>query len=346
MPAILAALLDATRKNLKTMNRFDHVMSASSLRFIVFLAVISLGSALAANYPARPVRLVVPFPPGGGTDFLARTVGQKLGERLGQQFVIDNRPGGGGIAATEMTARANADGYTLLLSFNGQLAASPHLEKVSYDAARDFAAAGMIGVSYHMLVAHPSLATKNVRQLIELARAKPGTLNFASSGPGTNPHLVGEMFKLAAKIDLVHVPYKGTGPAAIAVLAGESQLMFSNLTAVLQPMRTGRLTGLAVTRPRRSPLAPEVPTMTESDVRGLEVESWFVLLAPAATPREVLAKLNAEVARIAATPDYRALLEKNGFDVMAIKPDTFPEFVRAELEKWGRVIRAAGIKSN
>ena len=162
------------------------------------------------------MRIVVPFPPGGGTDYLARTVGQKLGERLGQQFVIDNRPGGGGIAATEMIARANADGYTLLLSFNGQLAASPHLEKVTYDAARDFAAVSMIGASYHMLVAHPSLAVKNVRQLIDLAQAKSGAFNFASSGLGTNPHLVGEMFKLAAKIDMVHVPYKGTGPAAVA----------------------------------------------------------------------------------------------------------------------------------
>ena len=260
--------------------------------------------------------------------------------------MLDNRPGGGGIAATEMTARANADGYTLLLSFNGQLAASPHLEKVSYDAARDFTAVSMIGVSYHMLVAHPSLGAKNVRQLIELAQAKPGAFNFASSGPGTNPHLVGEMFKLATKTDLVHVPYKGTGPAAIAVLGGESHVMFSNLTAVLQAVRANRLNGLAVTRPQRSPLAPEVPTMAEAEVRGIDVESWFVLLAPAATPRDVIAKLNGEVARIAATPDYRALLEKNGFDVQTSKPETFPAFVRAEREKWGKIIKAAGIKAN
>lgn len=315
--------------------------------FFALAAAFSAAShGAATDYPARPVRLVVPFPPGGGTDFLARTVGQKLGERLGQQFVLDNRPGGGGIAATEMTARANADGYTLLLSFNGQLAASPHLEKVSYDAARDFTAVSMIGISYHMLVAHPALAVKNVRQLIEVAQAKPGALNFASSGPGTNPHLVGELFKLAAKIDLVHIPYKGTGPAAIAVLGGESHLMFSNLTAVLQPVRANRLTGLAVTRPQRSPLAPEVPTMAESEVRGIDVESWFVLLAPAATPRDVIMRLNNEVARIAATPDYRALLEKNGFDVVTSKPEAFPSFVRAERDKWGRVIKAAGIKVN
>ncbi len=324
----------------------DHVMRIvfQAGLFAGALAISGLGAA--TDYPTRPVRLVVPFPPGGGTDFLARTVGQKLGERLGQQFVLDNRPGGGGIAATEMTARANADGYTLLLSFNGQLAASPHLEKVSYDATRDFTAVSMIGVSYHMLVTHPSLGAKNVRQLIDLAQAKPGAFNFASSGPGTNPHLVGEMFKLATKTDLVHVPYKGTGPAAIAVLGGESHVMFSNLTAVLQAVRANRLNGLAVTRPQRSPLAPEVPTMAEVEVRGIDVESWFVLLAPAATPRDVIAKLNSEVARIAATPDYRALLEKNGFDVQTSKPETFPAFVRAEREKWGKIIKAAGIKAH
>ena len=303
-------------------------------------------SAAAADYPTRPVRLLVPFPPGGGTDFLARTIGQKLGERLGQQFVLDNRPGGGGITATETAMRANADGYTLLMSFNGQLAASPHLEKVSYDAARDFAAVSMLAVSYHMLVAHPSVPAKTVRQLIEFAQAKPGVLNFASSGNGTNPHLVGELFKTVAKINMVHVPYKGTGPAAIAVLAGESQLMFSNLTAVLQPVLARRLTGLAVTRPQRSPLAPEVPTMAESGVSGVEAESWFVLLAPAATPRNVLMRLNSEVTRIAATPDYRALLEKNGFDVLTSQPETFPAFVRAEREKWGKIIRTASITVN
>ena len=311
---------------------------------VVVGALITNAHAAATSYPTRPVRLIVPFPPGGGTDFLARTLGQKLGERLGQQFVLDNRPGGGGVTATEITARANADGYTLLLSFNGPLAASPNLEKVSYDAARDFTAVSMLAASYHMLVAHPSLPVKNVRQLIELAQAKPGALNFASSGPGTNPHLVGELFKSAVKIDLVHVPYKGTGPAAIAVLGGESQLMFSNLTAVLQSVRANRLNGLAVTRPQRSALAPEIPTLLESEVRGVEVESWYVLLAPAATPREVIARLNSEVARIAAMPDYRALLEKNAFDVLTSKPEAFPAFVRAEREKWGRVIKAANIR--
>jgi tripartite-type tricarboxylate transporter receptor subunit TctC len=314
--------------------------------FALALSLVLAHHAHAADYPVRPVRLIVPFPPGGGTDFLARTLGQKLGERLGQQFVLDNRPGGGGVTATEITARANADGYTLLLAFNGPLAASPHLEKVSYDAARDFAAVSMLAASYHMLVAHPSVPAKNVRQLIELAQARPGLLNFASSGNTTNPHLVGELFKAVAKIDIVHVPYKGTGPAAMSVLAGESQLMFSNLTAVLQSVRSNRLTGLAVTQPKRSALAPEIPTMTESGVRGIDVESWFALVAPAATPREVIARLNNEVARIAATPDYRALLEKNAFDVLTSKPEAFPAFVRAEREKWGKVIKAASIQSN
>ena len=310
------------------------------------LALPASAPAAAADYPTRPVRFIVPFPPGGGTDFLARTIGQKLGERLGQQFVMDNRAGGGGTTATEMAMRANPDGYTVLLGFNGTLAISPHLEKVAYDGARDFAAAGMLATSYHMLVAHPSVPAKNVRQLIELALAKPGTLTFAASGNTTNPHLVGELFKAVAKIDIVHVPYKGTGPAAIAVLGGESHLMFSNPTAVLQAVRTNRLTALAVARPQRSPLAPDIPTMEESGVRDIKVESWFAVVAPAATPRDIIARLNNEIARIAATPDYRALLEKNAFDVVTSTPDAFPAFVRAEREKWGRVIKAAGIKSH
>lgn len=326
---------------MSTRNSIIFTRAAFALWFSLYQPVHA-----ASDYPNRPVRLIVPFPPGGGTDFLARTLGQKLGERLGQQFVLDNRPGGGGVTATEITARATPDGYTLLLAFNAPLAASPHLEKVGYDAARDFAGVSMLGASYHMLVAHPAVAAKNVRQLIELARAKPGVLNFASSGNGTNPHLVGELFKSVAKIDLVHVPYKGTGPAAIAVLSGESHLMFSNLTAVLQPVRANRLTGLAITRPQRSLLAPDIPTLLEADVRGVDVESWYVLVAPAATPRDVIAKLNSEITRIAALPDYRALLEKNAFDVLTSKPVTFAAFVRAEREKWGKVIKAAGIRSN
>jgi tripartite-type tricarboxylate transporter receptor subunit TctC len=320
---------------------------SSDFRLCFFVAMLALAPhGYAATYPARPVRLIVPFPPGGGTDFLARTVGQKLGERLGQQFVLDNRPGGGGVTATEITARATPDGYTLLLAFNGPLAASPHLEKVSYDAARDFTAVSMLAASYHMLVAHPSVPAKTVRQLIEYAQAKPGVLNFASSGNTTNPHLVGELFKAVTKIDIVHVPYKGTGPAAIAVLGCEAQLMFSNLTAVLQAVRSNRLTGLAVTQPQRSALAPEIPTLAESGVRGIDVGSWFALVAPAATPREVITLLNSEVARIAATPDYRALLEKYAFEVLTSKPEAFPAFVRAEREKWGKVIRAADIKTH
>ncbi len=332
----------------RTCGAGDHFMSIMIRILFRALACAFIAGvhASAADYPARPVRFIVPFPPGGGTDFLARTIGQKLGERLGQQFVIDNRAGGGGVTATEIAMRANPDGYTLLLAFNGTLAISPHLEKVAYDGARDFTAAGMLATSYHMLVAHPSVPAKNVRQLIDLAQSKPGTLNFASSGNTTNPHLVGELFKTVAKIDIVHVPYKGTGPAAIAVLAGESHLMFSNPTAVLQAVRANRLTALAVARPQRSPIAPDVPTMEESGVRDIKVESWFAVVAPVATPRDIIGKLNSEIARIAATPDYRALLEKNAFDVVTAKPEEFPAFVRAEREKWGRVIKAAGIKIN
>lgn len=297
------------------------------------------------TYPSRPVRLVVPFAPGGGNDFLARVVGQKLAERLGQPFVIDNRAGAGGNIATDLVAKAPPDGYTLLLGFIGPFAISPHLEKITFNPVRDFTAASLLASSYHVLVVHPSLPVRSVRELIALAKARPGQINYASSGSGGNLHLVGELFKSSTGIDLTHIPYKGTGPAAVAVVSGESQLLFSSITAALPHVRSRRLTALAVTSPNRSPLAPEVPTLVESGVRGVDVGSWYALVAPAATPREVITRLNAEVVKLTATPDYRQQLEKQGFEPVTSSPDQFAAFVQAELDKWGRIIKAAGIKS-
>ena len=325
-------------------------MQRNSYRAFFLLATTCALVAFAANaraqhnYPTKPIRLVVPFAPGGGNDFLARTVGQKLGERLGQQFVIDNRAGAGGNLATELVARATPDGYTLLLGFIGPFAISPHLERISYNPLRDFAGASLLASSYHVLVVHPSLPAKSVKALVALARARPRQINYASSGSGGNIHLVGELFKSTAGIDLTHIPYKGTGPAAIAILSGEAQLLFSSITAVMPYLGSKRLVSLAVTSPGRSPLLPEVPTLVESGLSGVDVGSWYALVAPAATPRDIVMRLHNEAARLPASADYRQQLEKQGFEPLSTSPDQFAPFVQAELDKWGRIIKNADIK--
>ena len=322
----------------------NSVLFLGTLASMLFAAITTTAIAQ-QNYPSKPIRLIVPFAPGGGNDFLARLVGQKLSERLGQQFVVDNRAGASGIVATDLVAKAAPDGYTLLLGFVGPLALNPNLEKVPYNPVRDFAAASLLASSYHILVVHPSVPARSVKELIALAKARPGEINYASSGSGATLHLVGELFKSAAGINITHIPYKGAGPAAIAVISGEAQMMFSSTTAVIQHMRANRLAALAVTSPNRSPLAPEVPTLVESGLRGVEVGSWYALLAPAATPREIITRLHAEIVRLAAMPDYRQQLEKQAFEPLTSSPEQFPAFVKAELEKWGKVIKTAGVKS-
>ncbi len=316
-------------------------LSASSLLFVIATTAIAQ-----QPYPTKPIRLIVPFAPGGGNDYLARLVGQKLGERLGQAFVVDNRAGASGIVATDMVAKAAPDGYTLLLGFVGPLALNPNLEKVPYNPVRDFAAAGLLASSYHILVVHPAVPARSVKELIAAAKARPGEINYASSGSGATLHLIGELFKSVASINLTHIPYKGAGPAAIAVISGEAQMLFSSTTAVLPHIRTNRLAALAVTSPNRSPLVPEVPTLVESGMRGVEVGSWYALVAPAATPREIIARLNAELIKLAATPDYRQQLEKQAFEPLTSNPEQFSAFVQGELNKWGKVIKAAGVKSD
>jgi tripartite-type tricarboxylate transporter receptor subunit TctC len=322
----------------------NSVLFLGTLASMLFAAITTTAIAQ-QTYPTKPIRLIVPFAPGGGNDFLARLVGQKLSERLGQQFVVDNRAGASGIVATDLVAKAAPDGYTLLLGFVGPLALNPNLEKVPYNPVHDFAAASLLASSYHILVVHPSVPARSVKELIALAKARPGEINYASSGSGATLHLVGELFKSAAGINITHIPYKGAGPAAIAVISGEAQMMFSSTTAVIQHMRANRLAALAVTSPNRSPLAPEVPTLVESGLRGVEVGSWYALLAPAATQREIITRLHAEIVRLAAMPDYRQQLEKQAFEPLTSSPEQFPAFVKAELEKWGKVIKTAGIKS-
>ncbi|HZM45457.1 MAG TPA: tripartite tricarboxylate transporter substrate-binding protein, partial [Burkholderiales bacterium] len=274
--------------------------------------VLVAGSALAQSWPSRPVRIVVPTAPGGGVDFTARLVGQRLSERLGQQIIVDNRAGAGGVIAMDHVAKAVPDGYTLLLGFSGPLVMTPHAEKVAYDPQRDFAGVSQLTSFHLMLATHPSLPVRSVKQLIAFARARPGELNYASGNIWTLTHLGPELLKIVTGINVVPIHYKGTGPAAVAVLAGEAHMLYASPAALLPHVRANRLVGLAVAGPERMRLAPEVPTLAEAGVRGADTPSWQALLAPARTPGEAIGRLNGELARIAAAPDYREQLERQG----------------------------------
>ena len=305
-----------------------------------------LGLALVAAvapaqvYPVKPVRIIVTVAPGGGNDFVARLAGQKLGERLGQQVIVENRPGGAGTIGTALVAKAAPDGYTLLLGFVGSLAMTPHVEKVGYDPLRDFAGVSLLASSYHVLAVHPSLPVRSVKQLIAFAKARPGELNYASASIWGPTHLVPELFKLVAGIDLVPIHYKGAAPAAVGVLSGEAQAIFASVTVLMQHVRSKRLTALAATSPARSPIAPELPTFKELGYPRVEAPSWYSIVAPAATPRDLIGRLHGEMAKIAAMPDYREPLERQGFEPQSSTPDEFSAFLRAEHDKWGKIIRA------
>jgi tripartite-type tricarboxylate transporter receptor subunit TctC len=310
------------------------------------LAGLAAQASAQQDYPNKPIRFVVPFAPGGGTDFVARLVAQKLSERLSQQVVVENRSGAGGAIGSALVAKAAPDGYTLLLGMVSPLAISPNLEKVPYDPVQDFAAASMLASSYHVLVVHPSLPVKTVKDLVALARARPGQINYASAGAGTNLFLIGELFKSATGTNIVHVPYKGTAPAVIAILSGESQMMFGGITGVMHHVSGNRLRAIAVTSPNRSSLLPQVPTLAESGLRGVDVASWYALLAPHKTARPILERLSQAVAQLATQPDYRREMEKQAFETLSSKPDEFPAFMKAELEKWAKVIKIAGVKAH
>jgi tripartite-type tricarboxylate transporter receptor subunit TctC len=310
-----------------------------------FLAATTLATG-AADYPSRPLRLLVPFPPGGGVDLLARVLGSRLTEALGQQVVVDNRAGGGGVIATDTAAKAPADGYTLLLGFIGPLAISPAISKLPYDPVRDFAGLDFLASSYHIVVINPSVPARTVKEFIALAKSRPGKLNYASSGSGTNLHLAAELFKMVAGISLVHLPYKGAGPAANAVLAGESHLFFGSITSSMPFVRANRLVALAVTSPQRSPLAPEIPTLIEGGVTGVNVPSWYTLVVPARAPRAAADRLRGELQRIAANAEFREQIGRQAIDARTLAPGEWPAFIKAELEKWGKVVRAVGIKAD
>jgi tripartite-type tricarboxylate transporter receptor subunit TctC len=302
-------------------------------------------SAAAQTYPSKPIRLIVTFPPGGPSDFVARAIGQKLTEAWGQQVVVDNRGGAGGVVGVEAAARASPDGYTLLQGQSGGLSINPALHaKLPYDPFRDFAPISMLVVNSQMLVAHPSLPAKSVKQLVALAKERPGRISYASAGYGSAQHLGMEMLKAMAGIDLLHVPYKGTGPALVDLFSGQVSLQFTSMPAVLPHVRAGKLNGIAVGSARRSPAAPDVPTVAESGVPGFEFVAWYGLFAPAATPPGIINRLNAQIVKLLGEAELSQRLASQGAEPSPSTAAGLASYMREDHERWKKVIKAANIR--
>jgi tripartite-type tricarboxylate transporter receptor subunit TctC len=307
------------------------------------------GPATSANavsaYPSRPVRLLIPFPPGGPNDILGRVVAQKLTEQLGQPVVIDNRGGAGGVVGAELAARAVPDGHTLMLGGTASLAINPGLQpSLPYDPIKDFAPVSLLGTAPSLLTTHPSVPVKSVKDLIALAQSKPGQLNFASAGNGTPPHLAGELFKSMTGVNMVHVAYKGGGPALTELLAGQIGIYFSGISSVLPFVKDGKLRGIAVTSAKRTAVMPDTPTVAESGLPGYEVGNWYAIVAPAATPKPIIMRLNAEIAKTLALPEIKKRFFDLAADAQASTPEELGKYNRSELAKWAKVIKSAGIK--
>ena len=300
-------------------------------------------AALGQAYPTKPVRMIAASSPGSAVDIVARIVAQKLGEQLGQQVVVDNRAGAGGNLGAELAAKAAPDGYTLFMGTPAHAINTGLYRKLNYDLIRDFSPVTQVTSGQYVVVVHLSLPAKSIRELIALARGKPGQLNYASAGSGNATHLAGELFASATRIKLVHVPYKGSGPAVTDLVGGQVQLMFANLVAALPQVKTGRIRALAVTGQTRAAAAPELPTVIEAGVPGYVVTSWFGVLVPAATPRELIMKLNAELARTMSAPDVRDRLAADGAEPTTGTPEQFGAFLRAEITQWTKVVKDAGI---
>ena len=318
-------------------------VAAAALACAAPFAALPGNVAAQAAYPSKPITIVVPFSAGGTTDILARIVGQSLGTELGQTVIIDNKPGAGGNIGAQAAARAPADGYTLLMGTVGTHAINAALyKKMPFDPAKDFAPISRVAMVPNVLVVPVSQPYKTVGQVIAAAKAQPGKLTFASSGSGTSIHLSGELFKSVTGIDISHIPYKGSAPAVTDLLGGQVTMMFDNLPSSMQHIRSGKLRAIAVTSAKRSPELPDVPTVAESGVKGFEATSWFGLFAPAATPPEVVAKLNAAVVKLLANADVKKKLAEQGAEPHGEKPEQFAAFIRGEAAKWGKVVRDSG----
>jgi tripartite-type tricarboxylate transporter receptor subunit TctC len=299
---------------------------------------------LAQSYPTKPIRLVLPYPPGGGTDVIARPLAQKLTEQLGQQVIVDNRGGAGGNIGMEFVAKSPADGYTLLFALTAQYAVNPSLyPKLPYDPVRDYAPISLLANAPYLLVVHPALPAKSVAELVALVKARPGQLSYSSSGNGSGAHLAGEMLRSLARVEIVHVPYKGAGPAMPDLIAGQVQLSFITYTAAGPHIKTGRLRALGVTTAKRSPTLPDLPAIGET-VAGYDSAVWYGFAAPAGTPSEVVSKLNTEVLRVLAAPDFRSRITLEAVSPIGSTPEEFGSFMKSEIVRWAKVVRDSGAK--
>ena len=319
-------------------------LSRRLLLHVALAGAVAFGaSAHAQPYPSKVIKLIVPTAPGGGNDVMARTLAAKLQERLKQPVIVDNKAGGNGVIGSEFVAHAPPDGYTLLFGYIATHGINPGLSKVPYDPVKDFTPVGEIAEAQGVLVVNASLPVKSVQELIALAKAKPGTLSYASAGNGTAPHIAGELFRQQAGVDLLQVPYKGSGPAVMDTLAGNTQIMFPSLVAAGPHIKSGKLRALAVTGKKRSPLYPDLPTVAEAGVAGFEITQWYGIFAPAKTPKAIVDKLNAEIVAIMHEPETAKKFADQGADVVTGTPEEFGRFVQAELAKWARFIKDAKI---
>ena len=320
------------------MNRFTGAI-------VALAAWLLATAALAQVYPGKPIRLIVPFAAGGGNDNVARLVGKRLADSLGQPVLIDNRPGAGGVLGAELAAKAAPDGYTLFLGGVGSHAVNPNLhERLPYDPIRDFAPVALLASAPLILVVHPSIPANTFAEFVAYARSKPGRINYASNGNGSSSQLAAVMFDSMAGVDMVHVPYKGLSPALTDLLSGQVQLMFSSVVAILPHIKAGKLRGLAVTGSKRLPSMPDLPTIAESGLPGYEASSWYGILAPAGTPRDIVARLNAELVKALDQPEVRNNLLAEGAEPVGGTPEQFAAHIRSEKERLGKLIREAKIR--
>ena len=308
------------------------------------LALVAANAALAQSWPSRPVKLMVGVPPGGPTDTVARAIAPDLSEALGQPVVIENRPGASAVIATDAVAKSAPDGYTLAFIYITHATNPALMEKLPYDTLRDFAPVSMVGWQSMVLLAHPSFPARTVKEAVDLAKAKPGVIDYGASDAGSAPHLAGELFKMMAGIDLTPVYYKGTAPALTDLIAGHIPLMFVSNVSAMPQVKSGKVKALAVTGRTRAAVAPEIPTVAESGLAGYEVYGWYGIAAPAKTPRPVIDRLHAEVAKIARNPKMKERLAGQGLELVGNSPEEFDAFIRGEVAKWGEVLKRAGLK--
>ena len=308
------------------------------------LAACAIGMVFAQTYPSKAIRFVSPYPPGGPNDIIARIVAQRMSLAFGQQWIVDNRPGRGGNIGTDLVAKSAPDGYTLVHGGMGSLTLAPFLSKLPYDTLRDFAPITLTARAPNVIAVHPSLPVRSVKELIALAKVRPSELNYATSGVGSTAHVAGALFVSLTRVDMVHVPYKGGAPAMMALVAGQVPIVFSPISPLLPHIESGKVRALAVSSLQRSRLLPGVATGSEAGLPGYEMNPWFSVLAPVGTPREIIARLNAEITRYLRTPEAANLLAAQGADVTYGSPEELTALIKSDLDKWGKVIRENGIR--